>query len=575
MALHVIRHFIKKTDRIFICYTLSYLAKPSYNSESHFALYFILHWKFMERAVMQSLIKSLLTTKKTSSYCKNMNAVFLFKRGRYLFLGLFLALVAGCDDNTKVIDPQGKNKQHAAMGYWLAPAYGQVMAITSLDENTQNNYLYRVYHVTNETCVPGDSEVFSYNELSAYLFGENFTQHLTLIEPGQTITPGIQFERTDQLPSICNQENLSVVKGDAGYSFNPELDFEIFWNSFNQYYVDFSLSDTDWNEIYQDAIPELDEIESEEDLFELFSLMITPLHDAHNNLAIGTINNGDEDDFSVSYKPDYVEILLDEFLTIEDLEELQTQEQAQAANQYIQSQLDIYNETILAYAKEETAEEAADNDFTWFITNENIGYLSISSMANFLDSDSDLKDDIQVLTQILNRALTALKDVNGLIIDVRMNGGGHDEISMLIAQRFMANSGHVYSKQARLGNDRTPLLNVYLEPASDNQYLGPIVVLTSASTASAAEVFALAMGSFVNVSIMGESTQGAFSDVLTSRVTSDIVFGLSNEYYLSTTGQWFEHIGIPVEPQIPFLTSEQREQKRDYALEEALKHLTQ
>ena len=524
---------------------------------------------------MHRLINNLITAKKASLYLASISERAFVKKGCGLILGLFLVLISACDDDSsKLTDPQGKNKQHAAMGYWLAPAYGQVMAITLLEENAQNNYLYRVYHVTNETCLPGEREVFSYNELSHYLVSDDFGYDLTLIEPGQTIIPGTKFERIDQLPSVCSSESINIVKGDAGYTFSPALDFEIFWNTFNQYYLDFSLSDTDWNEIYQTAFSEIDDIESEEDLFELFSLMITPLQDGHNSLAIGTINNGEGDDFSVSHKPDFVEILLGEFLTINELEELHTQEQAQAANQYIQSQLDIYNETILAYAKESTLDHAADNHFTWFITDQNIGYLSIRSMANFLDSDSSLEDDIQVVTQALESALTALKDIDGLIIDVRMNGGGQDEISMLIAQKFMANSGHVYSKQARLGNGRTPLVNVYLEPSSDNQYLGPIVLLTSATTASAAEVFVLAMGSFENVTIMGESTQGAFSDVLTSRVTSDIVFGFSNEYYLSTTGQWFEHVGIPVDTQIPFLTSLQREQNRDYALEKALENLT-
>jgi C-terminal processing protease CtpA/Prc len=144
---------------------------------------------------------------------------------------------------------------------------------------------------------------------------------------------------------------------------------------------------------------------------------------------------------------------------------------------------------------------------------------------------------------------------------------------MLIAQRFMSVRQHVYSKQARLGSGRTPLIDVYLDPLPANQYLGPIVILSSASTVSAAEVFILAIRNLPNVTIVGESTQGAFSDVSMSRVTSDIVFGFSNEYYLSRTGEWFEHQGIPVDIEVPFLTLEQREQERDYAIEEALRLL--
>jgi hypothetical protein len=489
----------------------------------------------------------------------------------YSLLVILFAAISACQSDNNTNDEY--SDEHAAVGYWSAPAYGQVMTIALSENKTDNLYDYNSYHIADNSCIPESSEVFSFSDLSSYLISDDFSTELELIEPGQTIVPGIRFERIDQLPVLCQPENISVVKGEDGYSFDPKTDLDIFWSTLDQRYLDFSLSNTNWAEIYELAILEVSEIESEEELFNLFSHMITPLQDGHNVIAVGTINDGDEDDYSVSYKPDFVDILLNEFLQENELNALQTDDQAAAANQYIGDQLDIYKEIIFSYANQSTMGDASDGNIAWFITDGNIGYLIINAMANFEDDDADLEDDLQVVTEAIDNALMVLQDVKGLIIDVRLNEGGQDEVSMLIAQRFMSVRQHVYSKQARLGSGRTPLIDVYLDPLSANQYLGPIVILSSASTVSAAEVFILAIRNLPNVTIVGESTQGAFSDVSMSRVTSDIVFGFSNEYYLSRTGEWFEHQGIPVDIEVPFLTLEQREQERDYAIEEALRLL--
>jgi hypothetical protein len=515
----------------------------------------------------EMIMYRLIPTKGLMIYVGLMKAGFYSKALSYSLLVMLFASISACQGDNK------NSEEHDAVGYWSAPAYGQVIAITSSYTKTNNLYDYNTYHITDNSCIPESSETISFSDLSAYLVSDDFATELEIIEPGQTIVPGVRFERIDQLPVLCQPENISIVKGEAGYSFDPKTDLDIFWSTLDQHYLDFSLSNTNWAEIYEQAILELSEIESEEELFNLFSIMITPLQDTHNFIAIGTINDGDEDDFSVSYKPDFVDILLDEFLQENELDEVRTEDQAAAANQYIGDQLDIYTDTIFSYANESTVDIVLDDNIAWFITDDNIGYLMINAMANFEDDDADLEDDLEVVTQVMDTALMALKDVNGLIIDVRLNEGGQDEVSMLIAQRFMSARQHVYSKQARLGSGRTPLVDVYLDPATENQYLGPIVLLSSATTVSAAEVFILAMRNLPNVTIIGESTQGAFSDVFLNRVTSDIAFGFSNEYYLSSTGEWFEHQGIPVDIEVPFLTLEQREQERDYAMEEALGRL--
>jgi len=138
-----------------------------------------------------------------------------------------------------------------------------------------------------------------------------------------------------------------------------------------------------------------------------------------------------------------------------------------------------------------------------------------------------------------------IQDTEGLIIDLRFNSGGEDEV-----------------------------IEVLINPAGDSQYLAPVVLLTSTTTGSAAEVFVLSMRNLPNVTIIGESTAGRFSNQLVSRVTSDIAFSLSNEFYFSPAGEWFERVGIPVDQTVPFYTREILDQGRNAGVEIAIELLS-
>ena len=78
-----------------------------------------------------------------------------------------------------------------------------------------------------------------------------------------------------------------------------------------------------------------------------------------------------------------------------------------------------------------------------------------------------------------------------------------------------------------------------------------------------------------NVTIIGDATQGVFSDVMTWQLPNGFEIGLSNEFYLSTDGDWFEGQGVPVDIEVPFFTRENREQEVDAGIEAAVAHLSQ
>jgi C-terminal processing protease CtpA/Prc len=116
-------------------------------------------------------------------------------------------------------------------------------------------------------------------------------------------------------------------------------------------------------------------------------------------------------------------------------------------------------------------------------------------------------------------------------------------------------------------------LDINIAPRSEINYLGPIVVLISASTVSAAETFTMIMDEMPNVTLIGETTHGAFSNVLEWTLPNGFNIGMSNEFYLTPDGVWYEGTGIPVDIEVPFFTREQREQGVDLGIETAAAHL--
>jgi C-terminal processing protease CtpA/Prc len=109
-----------------------------------------------------------------------------------------------------------------------------------------------------------------------------------------------------------------------------------------------------------------------------------------------------------------------------------------------------------------------------------------------------------------------------------------------------------------------------LEPQGNTNYLGPIAVLTSTTTGSAAEIFALAMRERENTVIVGERSAGGLSDQLMKTLPHGMLYTLSNEFYLSAAGESYEGVGIPVDIEQPFFTFSQRESGVDLGLASAI-----
>lgn len=472
------------------------------------------------------------------------------------------------------------------VGQWYAPAYGYVLSVSA----EGNVFTVKTYSVTENYCVLQNVGAnLSLADLKhKYIYSNNVRE--TLLESNGVYAPGVEYEKLGQLPVVC-KENLQKVKIDSDYVFDAKKDFEIFWQTFNELYINFELRGVNWDEVYDTALTSIHNVESEEELFELLCELIAPLGDGHAQLLRAPLSQDLDQSITAAFESEttqffnaltqvtWDEKILNEYRqALADAGELAgelTAAQTEAASDYLLANYFQIMDIIRGYADESVdIKRRAAGQIAWFKTKDNIGYLVIGSMEEYTDDSSlDITQpasDIAIAEAVINEALSDLEDTEGLIIDIRFNGGGYDQVSLTFVRHFMSHSQAVYSKSAGRGAWKTLTKEVVLDPHTDNIYLKPTAVLVSATTGSAAEVFTIAMKSLPQVAIIGERTGGAFSDILVKRLTSDILFGISNETYLDTQGNNYEGVGIPADIVVPFGTLQEREGGYDAGIDAAI-----
>ena len=310
--------------------------------------------------------------------------------------------------------------------------------------------------------------------------------------------------------------------------------FTEFWQFFDREYAlfDIRLPDTDWYTLGEQGCDRIDaSVEatgafSERQLFTLMVEMAERLDDGH--VFIDAFSLDDSDDGWVNEYPNY-----DALYELEGNVEFE----------YI----DEDEFTIDAY-----------EEFSWG-TIGNVGYISITSLSDLsplADPDATDQDDHTIEEQAADAAMARFigdmttEGVDSIIVDIRANEGGWDTVALVVARWFAGDRTVAWSEQRRNGPghlDFGPFEDTYVEDAQPDAFTGPVVLLTSGGTFSAAEVMMLVMGVRDNVTIMGERTSGHLSDQLLTTLSNGWEIDLSNERYRAADGNIYEAVGVPVD----------------------------
>lgn len=189
-----------------------------------------------------------------------------------------------------------------------------------------------------------------------------------------------------------------------------------------------------------------------------------------------------------------------------------------------------------------------------------IGYLCIASF------DSSIAD-------ALDAAYAMLPDAKGLIIDVRPNGGGDEDLAMKFAGCFIDQPKLYAKQQTRLAGKFSPEYDRMIEPNKARPaYRGKVVLLTGPGNMSSAEDFVMMMRTSPNCTTIGGKTYGASGNPKSADLGNGVVVYLSSWRESTPDGKSIEGVGISPDVTIDATPAELKE--KDPILEAALKEFT-
>jgi hypothetical protein len=204
-----------------------------------------------------------------------------------------------------------------------------------------------------------------------------------------------------------------------------------------------------------------------------------------------------------------------------------------------------------------------EHDLLWSRTKDGIGYLNVHQLGD------------EALPQVFDDALDELADTWALVIDLRFNGGGDENLAQALAGRFV-DQERVYSKhQYRIGPGHDQLGEVQerkVAPRGPWRYESPVIALWGQRTMSSAESFALMLAQCPQVTTLGDRTAGSSANPRRLELDCGITVNLPRWHDMDPAGNPVEHAGIQPEVKLDF-PPEKFGQSSDPVLEAALARL--
>ena len=258
---------------------------------------------------------------------------------------------------------------------------------------------------------------------------------------------------------FCLPFILTSCFDEENFDSSKRGNFEALWKIIDEKYCFFEYKNIDWQEIHDKYLPRISESMDNEALFDVLGQMLAELKDGHVNLVTS---------YDVSRYWKWYEDYPDNF-------DISIQRNYLNTDYMIASGL------------------------KYKILDDNIGYIYYESFMNAVGEGN--------LDQVLGR----LSLCNGIIIDVRNNGGGALTNAEKIACRFFNEKtlvGYIIHKTGKGHNDFSEPYERYIEPSNRIRYQKNVAVLTNRRSYSATNDFVSMMKYAPNVVVIGDKTGG-------------------------------------------------------------------
>ena len=163
-----------------------------------------------------------------------------------------------------------------------------------------------------------------------------------------------------------------------------------------------------------------------------------------------------------------------------------------------------------------------------------IGYIYISIFAS--NTYSQFKDELKKLES---------QNIDGLIIDVRSNTGGHLTSVEGILGLFLDSSHVIYQTE-----DKNGIEKFYSKGQVTKNY--PIVILTNEASASASEILAAAMSEEYGATLVGKRTFGKGTVQELKTLPDGEQYKFTTKKWLTPNGNWINGTGVEVDIESDF-----------------------
>lgn len=405
----------------------------------------------------------------------------------------------------------GEGKIDPALhGVWASRGYGWIVEVK--DATTA-----RFFDDTEVACLPEDVPVEDFLSFVRLFAVAGDTVRITGAHESATV---YTFDRIEEVPARCA----------AAVEATPERTLEHFGALMATHYAFFEQYGIDWPARLASARTNVSAETGPRQLFEVLGELLDGIHDAHLRL-IAELDGERE-----VVRPGRAAVgpMLDRaFLAQRRHKSVSTFQQ-----RWYESQRKQVRKGLLG----KSFRSAADGQLVWGRVGR-IGYIGSFGMGGFGSDGGTMADEIAGTHAAMARALGDLQDTDALVVDVTMNGGGHDRVSLAIAAHFADEKTLAFTKRAFDAPGSLPQ-PFYVVPA-EVRYVKPVTLLTSQYTVSAAEIFTMAMRALPRVTHRGEATRGALSDVLEKDLVNGWTVTLSNEVYLDAEDVLWEGRGVP------------------------------
>lgn len=330
------------------------------------------------------------------------------------------------------------------------------------------------------------------------------------------------------LALIVGLTTLSSCITSEDYGTDARGDFEALWRIIDERYCFFDFKKQeyglDWNEVHERYAAQIHDSLSRRALFQILGKMTQELRDGHVNLW---------SPFDIARYAAWYEA-------------------------YPTNHSDSLERRYLGDA----SEHQIASSLKYRILRDNIGYVRCASFLGSIGAGN------------LHEVIRYLATCDGIIIDIRSNGGGYITGASTLASAFVNEPqtvGYISHKTGRGHNDFSKPIPITLEPLKGLRWQKPVVVLTNRRTYSAANAFAMYMHALPNVTLMGDRTGGGSGMPFSSELPGgwSIRFSASPVYDLQ-----MQHTEFGIEPDVKVgITSEDFRNSIDTIIERAIDFL--